>query len=82
MTDRSMCGPLCLLAGHLCYRTTIVHIGLFHVLVHAKTEGKGLIAQICAFACTTVCIDAFCCRCFLQIQVDDNVKDKPDQCVS
>ena len=47
--------------------------------VHAKTEWKGLVPQICAFACT---IDTFCCRCFLQIEVDRHVKDKPDQCVS
>ena len=47
--------------------------------VHAKTEWKGLVPLFCAFACT---IDTFCCRCFLQIKVDRDVKDKPDQCVS
>ena len=47
--------------------------------VHAKIEWKELVPQICAFACT---IDAFCCLCFLQIKVDRDVKDKPDQCVS
>ena len=64
---------------------------LFHLLValvsrarQDRMEGTGsewkeLVPQICAFACT---IDTFCCRCFLQIKVDRDVKDKPDQCVS
>ena len=47
--------------------------------VHTKTDWKELVPQICAFACT---IDTFCCRCFLQIKVDRDVKGKPDQCVS
>ena len=73
---------------HTYHNTTIMRFHLLVALVSRArqdrmegtgSEGKELVPHFCVFACT---IDAFCCLCFLQIKVDRDVKDKPDQCVS